>query len=68
MLHAKYQPNWHSGSGEEVISTLFIIYGHGGHLESRIMTFLSYSCITIKYKPNMKFHSDWLSTFIGNVI
>ena len=33
MLHAKYQPNWHSGSGEEVILTFFTIYGHGGHLE-----------------------------------
>ena len=27
MLHAKYQPNWHSGSGEEVVRKVFIIYG-----------------------------------------
>ena len=30
MLHAKYQPNWHSSSGEEVVLTFFTIYGHGG--------------------------------------
>ena len=36
MLHAKYQPNWHSGSGE-----VFTIYGHGGHLEFRKIIFFS---------------------------
>ena len=25
MLHAKYQPNWHSGSAEEVVRTVFTI-------------------------------------------
>ena len=24
MLHAKYQPNWHSGSGELVVGRFFI--------------------------------------------
>ena len=38
-LHAKYQPNWHSGSGEEVVCTFFTIYGYGGHLEFRIIIF-----------------------------
>ena len=38
MLHAKYQPNWHSGSGE-VVRTVFTIYGHGGHLEFRKIIF-----------------------------
>ena len=39
MLHAKYQHNWHSGSGEEVVWTFFTIYGHGGHLEFRKIIF-----------------------------
>ena len=40
MLPAKYQPNLPGGFGE-VILTVFTIYGHGGHLEFRIMTHLS---------------------------
>ena len=47
MLHAKYLPNWHSGSGEEVVEMFFTIYGHGGHREFRIMTFLAKFCTTI---------------------
>ena len=40
MLHAKYQPNWHSGSGDEVVFfTVFTIYGHGGHLDFRKIIF-----------------------------
>ena len=41
MLHAKYQPNWHSGSGDEVVRMFFTIYRHGGHLECLIITFLA---------------------------
>ena len=41
MLPAKYQPNMPRGSGEEVIWMVFIIYGHGGHLEFRIMNHFS---------------------------
>ena len=44
MLHAKYQPNWHSGSGEEVVRKSFTIYGHGGHLEFRKIIFLTKFC------------------------
>ena len=47
MLHAKYQPNWHSDSGEEVVWMFFIIYGHGGHLGFQIITFLAKFCTTI---------------------
>ena len=47
MLHAKYQPTWHSGSGEEVVRTFFTIYGHGGDLEFRKIIFLAKLC-TIK--------------------
>ena len=41
MLHAKYQPNPTGISGKEVIWMVFTTYGHGGHLEFRIMTHLS---------------------------
>ena len=37
MLPAKYQPNPPDGSGKDVIWMVFTIYGHGGHLEFRIM-------------------------------
>ena len=33
MLHAKYQPNQPSGSGEDVVWMVFTIYGHDGHPE-----------------------------------
>ena len=33
MLHAKYQPNQPSGSGEEVVRMVFTIYGNDAHLE-----------------------------------
>ena len=39
MLQAKYQPNRPSGS-REVVCMVFAIYGPGGHLKFRIMTFL----------------------------
>ena len=39
MLHAKYQPNWPSGSRGEAVWMVYTVYGHGGHLESRIRIF-----------------------------
>ena len=56
MLHAKYQPNWHSGSGVEVVCMIFTIYRHGGPFEFRIMTFLAKFCTIIILMLNMKFH------------
>ena len=44
-LPAKYQPNWPCGSGEEVVRMVFTVYGHGGHLEFRLMTFLAKSFV-----------------------
>ena len=32
MLHTKFRGNRPAGSGEENFRTVFIIYGHGGHL------------------------------------
>ena len=47
MLHAKYQPNWHSGSGEKGrLNGFFTIYEHGGHLEFRKIIFLAKFCTT----------------------
>ena len=40
MLQAKYQPNPFGGSGEKVLN-VFTIYGHGSHLEYRIITILA---------------------------
>ena len=40
-LPAKYQPNPPGGSVVEVIQMVFTIYGHGGHLEFRIIIFLA---------------------------
>ena len=59
MLHAKYQPNWHSGSAEEVNLTFFTIYGHGGHLEIQIIThdslILYIYHINAKYEISLKY-------------
>ena len=44
MLPAKYQPNPPGGSEREVIRMVFTIYGHGGHLEFRIMIVLAIYC------------------------
>ena len=38
---AKCQPNRPGGSGVEVISMVYTIYGNGGHLEFQIMTHFS---------------------------
>ena len=35
---------------------VFIIYGQGGHLEFRIITFSAKFCTTIILMLNMKFH------------
>ena len=40
MCPANNQP-YRPGSGEEVVRMALTIYGHGGHLEFRIVTFLA---------------------------
>ena len=54
---AKYRPNLPGGFGE-VIWTVFTTYGHGGHLEFRIMTHLSLilynNHINAKYEISLK--------------
>ena len=60
MLPAKYQPNWHSGSGEKVFSMVFTIQGYGGHPAFRIIIILAKFCITVILMLNMKFHKNWL--------
>ena len=58
MFPVKYQPNPPGGSGEEVIKMVFTIYGHGGHLEFRIMTHFSLILymhhINAKYEISLK--------------
>ena len=46
----------------------FTIYEHGGHLEFRKIIFLTKFCTINMLMLNMKFHENWFSTFIGNVI
>ena len=53
MLPAKYQLNRPGGSGKEVIKMVFIIYGHGGHLDLRIIT--HFSLILYIYHINAKY-------------
>ena len=47
---------------------VFIIYGHGGHLEIQIMT--HFSLILYIYHINAKYEIslNWLNNFIENVI
>ena len=74
MLPAKYQPNLPGGSGEEVIWMFFTIYGHGSHLEFRIMTDFSLVLyihhINAKYDISFKlaqyFHRKCHSKFFIN--
>ena len=74
MPPAKYQPNLPGGSGEEVINMVFTIYGHGGHLEFRIMTHFSLVLyiylINAKYEISFKlaqyFHRKCHSKFFMN--
>ena len=47
-----------NGSGEEAVRLVSNIYGHGGHLEFRIMAFLAGSCMTIILMLNMKFDQN----------
>ena len=58
MLPAKYQSYPPGGSGEEVICMVFTIYGHGGHLEFRIMNHFSLVLyihhINAKYETSLK--------------
>ena len=46
----------------------FTIYGHGGHLEFPILTFLSIFRKIIMSMLTMKCHLNWPSNFIGTVI
>ena len=74
MLPAKYQPYLPGGSGEEGIGMVFTIYGHGGHLEFRIITHFSLILyihhINAKYEISFKlaqyFHRKCLSKFFMN--
>ena len=68
MLPAKYQSNQPGGSAEEVVWIVFIIYGHGGYLEFRIMTFLAIFRSPNPWRLHMKFGYIWPSGFRGEVV
>ena len=57
MLLAKYQPYRPSGSEEEVVLMVFIIYGHGSHLEFRTKTILATFHSPNPWRLHMKFGS-----------
>ena len=68
MLPAKYQPIPPGGSGEEGFSRVFIIFGHGGHLEFRIKTILAIFRSPSAWMLRMKFNYIWPSDFRGEVV
>ena len=68
MLPAKYQPNPFGGPGEEDFLRVFIIYGHGGHLEFRIKTILAIFRSYNAWMLHMKFGYIWPSGFRGEVV
>ena len=65
MLPAKYQPNRSGGSGGDVVSVIFTIYRHGGHLEFRIKTILvvfrSPKTVEVTYEIWLQL-AQWLQT------
>ena len=64
MIHAKFQENRTSGSGEVDCLKVLTIYGHGGHL-CHVTSWTNY--INFRYhfpkRLRMKFCIDWPSTF-----
>ena len=65
MLHAKFQDNRTSGSGEEDLFKVFTIYGHGGHLGHVTWTIYINFCSTFPRRLHIKFGFDWPSSFRG---
>ena len=68
MLNAKYQPNQPKGSGEEVVWMVWQYIRMTAILNFRSWRVFVKSFINKIWMLNMKFHLNWLSSFIGNVI
>ena len=68
MLPAKYQSNMPGGSGEEDFRIVFIIYGHGGHLEFRFKIILAIFRSPSAWRLHMKFGYTWPTGFKGEVV
>ena len=62
LLHAKFQNQRPSGSGEIFIN-VFAIYNHGGHHGHVTWTIYIYFCSTFLWMLHMKFGFDWPSGF-----
>ena len=63
MLHVKFPDHRTSGSGEEDLFKVFIIYGHGGHLGYVTLTIYIYFGSPFPRMLNIKFGFDWPSGF-----
>ena len=65
MLHAKFQDNRTSGSGEEDVKRFFTIYGRGGHLGHVTGTIYANFGSPFPRTLHIKFGFDWSSGFRG---
>ena len=68
MLHAKFQGNWPSGSGEEDFFKVLSIFEHGGHLGH--VTWIVYINFLSPFprRLHIKFGFDWRSGFLGKQV
>ena len=64
MLHAKFQDNRTSSSGEEDFLRIFM-YGHGGHLGHVTWTIYTNFRSPFPRRLHIKFGFDWPSGFSG---
>ena len=63
MIHAQFQDNLSSGSGEKEFLKVFTIYGHNGHLGHVTWTiYINLHCPLPK-RLHMKFGFDWPGGF-----
>ena len=64
MIHAKFQNQRPSGSGEKILK-VFAIYSHGGHLGHVTLTvYTNFHCPFLTML-HIKFGFDWQSGFRG---
>ena len=67
MLHAKFQNQRPSGSGEDLFLKVFVIYSHGSHLGHVTLTiYIIFHCPFIMML-HIKFGFDWPSSFREDV-
>ena len=62
MLHAKFQIHQTSSSAVKIFK-VFIIYGHGRHLDHVTWTIYIFFCSPFRWMLHIKFAFDWPSGF-----